>query len=54
VPRIAYLGPEGTFTEAALLLMTDRDMVPGRTSSDGLTPLPADSTTAALAAVRTG
>jgi prephenate dehydratase len=54
VPRIAYLGPEGTFTEAALIQMTDCGMVPGRGSPDGLTPLPADSTTAALAAVRSG
>ena len=26
--RIAYLGPEGTFTEAALLQMADRGMIP--------------------------
>ncbi|MGZ6780845.1 MAG: prephenate dehydratase, partial [Mycobacterium sp.] len=31
MPRIAYLGPEGTFTEAALIQMTNRDMVPGGT-----------------------
>jgi prephenate dehydratase len=54
VPRIAYLGPEGTFTEAALIQMANLAMVPGGGSSDGLTKLPADSTTAALAAVRSG
>lgn len=52
--RIAYLGPEGTFTEAALIQMADRGLTPGATSSGGLTPLPAESTTAALVAVRTG
>jgi prephenate dehydratase len=54
VPRIAYLGPEGTFTEAALIRMTDGGLIPGGGPSDGFTPLPADSTTAALAAVRAG
>ncbi len=54
MPHIAYLGPEGTFTEAALIQMVDRGMVPGGASADGLSPLPAESTTAALAAVRTG
>lgn len=54
MPRIAYLGPEGTFTEAALIQMANLAMVPGGGSSDGLTKLPADSTTAALAAVRSG
>lgn len=52
--RIAYLGPEGTFTEAALIQMVNSAMVPGNGSSDGLTKLPADSPTAALAAVRSG
>jgi prephenate dehydratase len=52
VPRIAYLGPEGTFTEAALIRLTERGMVPVNGSPGGMTPLPADSTTAALAAVR--
>lgn len=49
--RIAYLGPEGTFTESALLHMVDTGAVPG-----GARPelLPADSTPAALAAVRDG
>jgi prephenate dehydratase len=54
VPRIAYLGPEGTFTEAALIRMTDGGLIPGGARLDGFTPLPADSTTAALAAVRSG
>jgi prephenate dehydratase len=54
VPRIAYLGPEGTFTEAALLKMSAAGMLPGETSQDAATPVPADSTAAALAAVRSG
>ncbi len=54
MPRIAYLGPEGTFTEAALIRMLDCGMVPGGGTSGRLTALPADSTTAALAAVRGG
>ncbi|TFV54169.1 prephenate dehydratase [Mycobacterium sp. PS03-16] len=49
MPRIAYLGPEGTFTESALLQMSARGMVPG---SGEVAPLPTDSTPAALAAVR--
>lgn len=52
MPRIAYLGPEGTFTEAALLKMTAADMLPGATGAGGATAIPADSTAAALAAVR--
>jgi len=54
VPRIAYLGPEGTFTEAALLEMSASGLVPGSASSDGITPIPTESTPAALAAVRSG
>ena len=50
---IAYLGPAGTFTEAALLQMTDAGMVPQR-GGDDWRPLPVDSTTAALDAVRDG
>jgi prephenate dehydratase len=51
VSRIAYLGPEGTFSEAALLRMAAGAMVPG----DGeLQPQPTESTPAALEAVRTG
>ncbi|BBZ46790.1 prephenate dehydratase [Mycobacterium parmense] len=51
--RIAYLGPEGTFTEAALLQITAAGLVPGP-PADGLQRLPIDSTPAALAAVRDG
>ena len=49
--RIAYLGPEGTFSEAALLRMVAGVMVPGGAE---VGPLPTDSTPAALEAVRTG
>ena len=48
---IAYLGPAGTFTEGALLQMTDAGMVP-RLGAGDWQPLPVDSTTAALDAVR--
>jgi prephenate dehydratase len=51
VARIAYLGPEGTFTEAALLKMTAAGVVPG---GGELVPEPAESTQSALEAVRTG
>ena len=51
MPRIAYLGPEGTFTEAALLKMTAAGVVP---SAGELQPEPAESTPAALEAVRSG
>jgi prephenate dehydratase len=51
VARIAYLGPEGTFTEAALLKMAASGVVPG---GGEVTPQPMDSTPAALAAVRAG
>jgi prephenate dehydratase len=54
VPRIAYLGPEGTFTEAALLKISASGLVPGNASSDGITAIPVESTPAALAAVRSG
>lgn len=49
--RIAYLGPEGTFSEAALLRMAAAAMVPGGADVE---PVPTDSTPAALEAVRTG
>ena len=49
--RIAYLGPEGTFTETALLTMASNGVIPGGESPD---PVPADSTPAALEAVRCG
>jgi prephenate dehydratase len=51
VARIAYLGPEGTFTEAALLKMCAAGVVPGGGNPQ---PEPTDSTPAALAAVRDG
>ncbi len=50
---IAYLGPEGTFTEAALLQMTAAGLVPEH-EPDALRPLPIESTPAALDAVRAG
>ena len=50
---IAYLGPAGTFTEAALLQMTGAGLVP-RTAADAGQLLPVDSTIAALDAVRDG
>jgi prephenate dehydratase len=51
VARIAYLGPEGTFTEAALLKMCAAGVIPGDGAAQ---PEPTDSTPAALAAVRAG
>jgi prephenate dehydratase len=52
VPRIAYLGPEGTFTEAALLKIWAGGLVPGTDPSSAFTPIPTESAAAALAAVR--
>ena len=49
--RIAYLGPEGTFSEAALLRMAAGGMIPGGSDVE---PRPTESTPAALEAVRTG
>ncbi len=51
VARIAYLGPEGTFTEAALLQMTATGLIP---ETDGAARLPIESTPGALDAVREG
>jgi prephenate dehydratase len=51
VPRVAYLGPEGTFTEAALLQMAAAGAIPG---SSALEPISSESPAAALAAVRDG
>lgn len=48
--RVAYLGPEGTFTEAALLQLAADGSIPGTE----LQPLSYDSPQAALAAVRSG
>jgi prephenate dehydratase len=50
VPRIAYLGPEGTFTEAALRAMSDAGLVP----LTGFDLVPAASPPAALQSVRSG
>ncbi len=50
--RIAYLGPEGTFSEAALLQMVDAGLIPGRRPGACVQPLPTETTTAALDAVR--
>jgi prephenate dehydratase len=50
---IAYLGPEGTFTEAALLKMTAAGLLPAD-GPDGVRRLSMDSTPAALDAVRDG
>lgn len=51
--RISYLGPAGTFTEAALFALTGAGMVPGSDHHDHQ-PVPAESTPAALDAVRNG
>lgn len=51
--RITYLGPEGTFTEAALLHMTAAGLIPDQ-GAEELRPLPIESTPAALDAVRKG
>jgi len=55
VARIAYLGPEGTFTEAALLRMVASGLVPGQ-APDGhdVAPQSTESTPSALDAVRCG
>ncbi|KUI23570.1 prephenate dehydratase [Mycobacterium sp. GA-2829] len=52
MPRIAYLGPEGTFTESALLQMVSSGLIPG--ADPDVTPVPSDSTPASLEAVRSG
>ena len=49
--RIAYLGPQGTFSEAALLGMTAAGLIPEGADAQ---PVPTDSTPAALDAVRDG
>lgn len=51
--RITYLGPEGTFTDAALLQMTAAGLVPNQ-GAEALVRLPIESTPAALDAVRKG
>ncbi len=52
--RIAYLGPEGTFSEAALLQMTAAGLIPAASATGATEPLGTDSTPAALDAVRDG
>ncbi|MGP4056330.1 prephenate dehydratase [Mycobacterium sp. 4D054] len=57
MPGIAYLGPEGTFTEAALRAIEASGLIPPPTPDAGpepVTRIPAESTSAALAAVRSG
>lgn len=49
--RIAYLGPEGTFTEAALLQMAERGMIPRNTVVERVAT---NDTFDALAQVRAG
>jgi prephenate dehydratase len=51
VASIAYLGPAGTFTEAALLQLIQADKIPQRGAGDWQST-PVDTTTAALDAVR--
>jgi len=51
VVRIAYLGPEGTFTEAALTQITAAGLIPAHGEAQRV---PIDSTPAALDAVRDG
>jgi prephenate dehydratase len=51
VVGITYLGPEGTFTEAALLQMTSAGLIPDQDLGP-VRRLPIDSTPAALEAVR--
>ncbi|MFB1294226.1 prephenate dehydratase [Mycobacterium sp. pW049] len=52
MPGIAYLGPEGTFTEAALRALDANGLIPS--GGESITPIPTESTVAALAAVRAG
>jgi prephenate dehydratase len=52
VPRVAFLGPEGTFTEAALLQLAARGAIPG--SASEVEPISTETPAAALAAVRAG
>jgi prephenate dehydratase len=52
VTRIAYLGPEGTFTEAALLRIIAGGLVPESASTDPITPVSTGSPSAALEMVR--
>ncbi|GAB3009964.1 prephenate dehydratase [Mycobacterium bourgelatii] len=51
--RIAYLGPEGTFTEAALLQISAAGLIPAN-AAETVERIPVESTPAALDAVRAG
>ncbi|MCV7430032.1 prephenate dehydratase [Mycolicibacterium bacteremicum] len=51
MPRIAYFGPEGTFTEAAMLALVAAEAIPG---GGDIAPRPYDSPAATLQAVRAG
>jgi prephenate dehydratase len=53
VPTIAYLGPRGTFSQAALNQMSSAGLVPGA-APEQVDQLPTLSTPAALEAVRQG
>jgi prephenate dehydratase len=53
VVAIAYLGPRGTFSQAALIDMSRAGLIPGDVRT-GCDEVPTDSTPAALAAVRSG
>jgi prephenate dehydratase len=53
VAGIAYLGPRGTFSQAALIQMSAAGLIPGAALSAS-DEMPTDSTPAALEAVRTG
>lgn len=54
MPRIAYLGPEGTFTEAALIQMAAAGVVPAAADPSPPVAVPTDSAAAALEFVRVG
>jgi prephenate dehydratase len=50
--QVAYLRPGGTLSEAALIRMAADGTVPGLSPTVGVTPVPAHTSSAALAAVR--
>ncbi|MEE6178145.1 prephenate dehydratase [Mycobacterium sp. 050134] len=52
--RIAYLGPEGTFTEAALMDIVAAGLIPEQGPDAEIQKVPIDSTPGALDAVRDG
>ena len=53
MPRIAYLGPEGTFTDAALRQMSAAGAIPGACARS-VEPVACEGTAAALESVRDG